>query len=286
MVKDILTSMRPSQWTKNLVIFAGLIFAKRIGEAGDLARVGAAFVVFCVLSSSLYLLNDVLDQERDRLHPEKKKRPIASGRLDKNLAAVLAVVMMVGGLLASLALGNSFAMAAMAYVLLTVFYSLFLKSLVIIDVLVIALGFVLRAIAGALAIAVNISPWLLVCTLLLALFLGLTKRRGELLVLGTAARRHRETLGDYRAALLDVLLAVVSSSVIIAYALYSFTSGRHSTDMMYTLPFVLYGVMRYLFLLYVRGMGGAPEKVLLRDLPTMLNIGLWLAACVFILYWR
>ncbi len=286
MIKNLLLSMRPAQWTKNLVIFAGLIFAKRIGDFSDVRRVVFAFLLFCLISSGLYILNDVIDREKDRLHPEKKKRPIASGRLAKRPAAMVAVVMVISGLLISLALGNSFGLTAMGYVLLTVFYSLFLKSLVIIDILAIAVGFVLRAIAGALAIAVNISPWLLVCTLLLALFLGLSKRRSELSVLGNKAQRHRESLADYRGPLLDTLLAIISSSVIISYALYSFTSGRHSTDMMYTLPFVLYGVMRYLFLLYARSMGGAPEKVLLRDVPTIVNIFLWLSVCVFILYWR
>jgi 4-hydroxybenzoate polyprenyltransferase len=281
-------SLRPRQWVKNLFVFAGLVFGGKLldPQAGALAL--ATFAVFCALSGVVYLINDVADRERDRLHPAKRERPIASGRLPVGRAAAAAVVLLVAGLAAGLAIGGPVALAATGYVLLLTAYSAWLKHVVIVDVLVVAGGFVLRAAAGALAIGVEISGWLLICTILAALFLALGKRRHEYLTLGEEAAQHRPILAQYDAGLLDQMIAVVTASMVTAYALYTMspeTVARfHTRWLAVTLPFVLYGIFRYLYLLYRRQMGGSPSELFLDDPPLRLNMLLWILAVLLIIY--
>jgi 4-hydroxybenzoate polyprenyltransferase len=287
MMGALLVSLRPRQWVKNLFLFAGVVFGQKLLTPAVFSA-GAAFLIFCGLSGAVYLLNDVADREQDRLHPDKRHRPIAAGRLSVGMAVMAAVVLMVVGLGASLWLSPRFALAALAYVVLLSAYSAWLKHLVIVDVLVVAIGFVLRAVAGALAVQVEISGWLLICTILLALFLALGKRRHEVISLESEAVRHRAILAEYSAALLDQMIAVVTASTVTAYALYTMspeTVAKFHTELLpATLPFVLYGVFRYLYLLYQRQLGGNPSDAVLRDRALLLNTVLWMAAVLVIIY--
>src|SRR5262245_20598194 len=286
----LVVSLRPRQWVKNLFVFAGLVFGGKLLDPGAAALTLATFAVFCAMSGVVYLINDVADRERDRRHPAKRERPIAAGRLSAGVAAAAAVVLFAAGLVAGLAIGAPVALAAMAYVALLSVYSLSLKHVVIIDVLAVAGGFVLRAAAGALAIAVEISGWLLICTILAALFLALGKRRHEYLTLGAQAAQHRPILAQYDAGLLDQMIAVVTASLVTAYALYTMspeTVARfHTRWMPATLPFVLYGIFRYLYLLYRQQMGGTPSELFLNDPPLRLNTLLWILAVLLIIYGR
>jgi 4-hydroxybenzoate polyprenyltransferase len=247
-----------------------------------------AFAVFCGLSGAIYLLNDVADRDRDRLHPDKRLRPIAAGRLSVAAALAAAAGLVTGGLAVALWLSPPFALAAVAYVVLLGAYSAWLKHVVIVDVLVVAIGFVLRAAAGALAIGVAISGWLLICTILLALFLALGKRRHEVLTLEEGAARHRPILAEYSPGLLDQMIAVVTASTVTAYALYTMspeTVAKFQTPLLpATLPFVLYGIFRYLYLLYRRQLGGSPSEIALHDRPLLLNTALWLVVVLLIIY--
>jgi 4-hydroxybenzoate polyprenyltransferase len=286
-VGAIVGSLRPRQWVKNLFVFAGLVFAQRLFTA-DVAVAGAAFVVFCALSGAIYLLNDVADRERDRLDPRKRRRPIAAGRLGVGAAVATALALIVLGLGAGAALGPAFLLTATAYVALLAAYSAWLKHVVIVDVLAVASGFVLRAVAGAVAIDVAMSGWLLICTILLALFLALGKRRYEYLTLGGDAAAHRPILAEYSPALLDQMIAVVTASTVTAYALYTMspeTVAKFRTHLLpATLPFVLYGIFRYLYLLYRRQLGGQPSELLLADPPLLVNAILWVLAVLAIIY--
>jgi 4-hydroxybenzoate polyprenyltransferase len=280
-------SLRPRQWVKNLFVFAGVVFAQKLYT--PLLPVSVAvFAIFCALSGAIYLLNDVADRDNDRLHPQKRTRPIASGRLPVPLAVGVAAVLIAAGLLASLALSWPLAVVALAYAALLIAYSAWLKHVVILDVLIVAFGFVLRAVAGALAIHVEISGWLLICTILIALFLALGKRRHEYLTLGDQAARHRPILAEYSAALLDQMIAVVTASTVTAYALYTMsaeTVAKFDTHLLpATLPFVLYGIFRYLYLLYRRQLGGNPSEMFLNDRPLLLNTLLWMLVVLAIIY--
>jgi 4-hydroxybenzoate polyprenyltransferase len=283
----VLVSLRPRQWVKNLFVFGGLVFGRQLFTPA-LWTALAAFVVFCALSGAIYLLNDVADRDKDRLHPDKRRRPIAAGQLPVRTAVVTAVALIVAGLAAADWLSRPFALAAVAYVVLLSAYSAWLKHVVIVDVLVVALGFVLRAAAGALAIGVAISGWLLICTILLALFLALGKRRHEVLTLEANAAGHRPILAEYSAGLLDQMIAVVTASTVTAYALYTMSPETvakfHTPLLPATLPFVLYGVFRYLYLLYHRQLGGNPSDILLHDRPLLLNTLLWLLMVLLIIY--
>jgi len=258
MLSAVLVSLRPRQWVKNLFVLGGLLFAQRLFTPSVWPALGA-FFIFCGLSGAVYLLNDVADRHKDRLHPDKRHRPIAAGRLAPGAAVVTAAVLIAAGLALGAWLSPPFALAAVAYVALLIAYSFWLKHVVIVDVLVVAIGFVLRAVAGALVIDVAISGWLLICTILLALFLALGKRRHEVLSLGEGATRHRPNLAEYSPALLDQMIAVVTASTVTAYALYTMspeTVAKFHTHLLpATLPFVLYGVFRYLYLLYQRRIG-------------------------------
>lgn len=288
MLKDILISMRPKQWTKNLILFAGLVFSQNLLSPYLLLKTIAAFALFSLLSGSLYMLNDVLDLEEDRKHPLKSKRPIVRGRIGVRASILSAVLLVIASLTLSLLLSTEFFLVAVIYLILNLAYSFLVKRVVILDVLVISFGFVLRAIAGAVVIDVEISSWLLVCTVLLALFLALSKRRHELVILEASAESHRKTLSEYSPRLLDQMVSVVTASTLMAYALYTMapeTINKFGTRRLgLTIPFVLYGIFRYLYLIHKREEGGAPEKTLLTDLPLLVDIGLWIVAVGLIIY--
>jgi 4-hydroxybenzoate polyprenyltransferase len=287
-MRGILISLRPHQWTKNLAVFAALGFSKHLFETGPLFRSLLAFALFCGLSGAVYLFNDVADVERDRLHPLKARRPIASGAVPLRLAVGVAVALGFACLGASLLLGREFLACATAYLGLNLLYSLKLKEVVIVDVLSVSLGFVLRFVAGAVAISVQISEWLLICTILLALFLTLAKRRHELVSLSASASSHRRILAEYSPYLLDQMIAVVTASCVTAYAFYTTaaeTKEKFQTDkLVLTIPFVLYGIFRYLYLVHQKEKGGSPADVLLTDRPLLVAVALWAAAIVAIVY--
>jgi 4-hydroxybenzoate polyprenyltransferase len=289
-VVSLLTSLRPRQWTKNLIIFAGLLFGQRLTDLPSVARAAAAFAVFCALSGVVYLVNDVVDLEADRQHPVKAKRPIAAGALSPAAALTAASVLGAVGLAAAYALGTAFGHVALAYVGLLALYSGPLKHIVIVDALTIALGFVLRAVAGAVVIDVPISHWLLVLTIQLALFLALAKRRHELVELAEQATNHRASLGEYTPNLLDQLIAIVAASTLIAYAVYTIspeTVAKFGTDWLgLTLPFPIYGIFRYLYLVHRRADGGNPSETLLTDRPLLACVALWGLAVIVIIYVR
>jgi 4-hydroxybenzoate polyprenyltransferase len=273
----ILKATRPRQWTKNLLCAAALVMANRFRDGTADLRMLVCVVLFCTLSGTVYLLNDSLDVEEDRLHPTKRFRPVASGRLPVRTAQVAAVLICGASLLASAGLGLPFLEAAAAYMVLQIGYVFYLKHEVLLDVFAIALGYVIRAAAGAVAIRVEISVWLYLCTILGGLFLALGKRRGELIELKELAADHRRNLGEYSLALVDQLITIVSSSVIVAYSLYTFTASNLPANhqMMVTVPFAVYGVFRYLYLVHEHGQGGSPEEVLLRDRPLQVCILVW-----------
>lgn len=282
----IIRMLRPKQWTKNLLVFAGLVFTYNLLNPGMLSRVLLAFVAFCLLSSAGYIWNDIRDAPADRLHPIKRRRPIAAGLVPTGAAAALASALGAAGLALAFALGTSFLLVASLYMLLTASYSIWLKHLVLIDVFGISAGFVLRAVGGAVVIGVPVSPWLYVCTVLVSLFLGLGKRRNELELLESGAAGHRKNLEQYSLELVDQLILIVASVTIMAYSLYTFSAENLPRDhsMMLTIPLVVYGLFRYLYLVRVRRQGGAPEDLLLTD-PGMLGTAIaWVALSVIVLY--
>ena len=287
MLWGMLVSLRPRQWVKNLFVFAGLVFGHRLFTPAAWTAL-AAFVIFCGLSGAIYLINDVADREKDRMHPKKRERPVAAGLVPAPAALTAGAALIVVGLGAAVWLSGPFALAALAYVVLLTLYSIWLKHVVIVDVLTVASGFVLRAVAGALVIQVEISGWLLICTILVALFLALGKRRHEYLALDTEAARHRPILAEYSAGLLDQMIAVVTASTVTAYALYTMSPETiakfHTPLLPATLPFVLYGIFRYLYLLYRRQLGGNPSDLLLSDRALLVNTLCWVLAVLLIIY--
>jgi len=285
----ILNSMRPRQWVKNTVVLAPLVFAQHLLEPADLLRALGAFAVFCVVSGAAYLFNDVRDAEKDSRHETKRSRPVASGSLSPQIAIAAACVLTVAGLASSTLLGVDFLLIVVAYIVLNTMYSLWLKQVVILDVMAVAAGFLLRAIAGAAALeGVKISSWLIICTLFLALFLALGKRRHELVYMNEHAISHRSVLAEYSPQLLDQMIAIVTTSTVIVYVLYttspSVQAKLGTTKLSITIPFVLYGIFRYLYLVHKREQGGSPERVLFSDLPLLANVLLWFAAVCIALY--
>jgi 4-hydroxybenzoate polyprenyltransferase len=286
-VTAVVVSLRPRQWVKNLFVFAAVVFSQNLFTPLIWPAV-AAFVVFCGLSGAIYLINDVADVEKDRLHPVKGRRPLASGELSKPVATAVGALLLLASLGAAFALARPFGLVALAYGALLVAYSLWLKSLVIVDVLTVAIGFVLRAVAGAEAVDVDISGWLIICTILIALFLALGKRRHEYLALKGGAAVHRPILAEYSEGFLDQMIAVVTASTTMAYALYTMwpetVAKFHTRLLPLTLPFVLYGIFRYLYLLYRRDLGGSPSDLLLNDRALLVNTLLWMATLIAIIY--
>jgi 4-hydroxybenzoate polyprenyltransferase len=288
MIGALLAAVRPRQWTKNLLVFAGLIFSQSLHEPALVARSVAAFVLFCLLSGGIYLINDVLDAERDRLHPQKRHRPVASGRLPAPVALAVGIILLVAASLAAFALSLRLGVVAVAYAALLSAYSAGLKHVVIVDTLIIAAGFVLRALAGVVVLGIELSHWLLLCTILLALFLTFGKRRHELLALEAGAANHRPILEEYSPQLLDQMIAVVTASTLMAYALYTMAPETQAklgtTRLPLTIPFVLYGIFRYLYLLYRRDLGGNPSELFVTDRALLLSVALWGASVIVILY--
>ncbi len=285
---NLLISLRPGQWTKNLFVFAAVVFAQQLSNADAVVKAVIAFFVFCALSSTVYLINDVLDRDQDRRHPLKALRPIASGAISPTLALMTAAVVGSAALIVGSALGRQFLQTAAAYLVLLSAYSAFLKHIVILDVLTIASGFTLRAAAGAAAIGVPISHWLLVCTTLLALFIALSKRRHELTLLTERAVDHRPILGDYTPYLLDQMISVVTASTLISYTFYTIspeTTAKFGTDLLsLTIPFPLYGIFRYLFLVHLREKGGSPAELVVNDRPLLACVALWALSVILIIY--
>jgi 4-hydroxybenzoate polyprenyltransferase len=286
----LLQSMRPKQWTKNLILFAALIFSQQFLHPLSLFKTIAAFFIFCIISGCVYIINDLFDLKQDKIHPIKCKRPLASGALTPSFAILSTVFLLLLSVVSAfLATNLMFIFILLLYFLLQIAYSTFLKHVVILDVFSIAAGFVLRAVAGAEVIAVPFSTWLLFCTILLSLFLALSKRRHELILLEDDAIHHRKILFEYSPYLLDQMISVVTASTVITYTLYTVaddTVSKFGTDRLkYTIPFVLYGIFRYLYLIHQKNEGGSPEKVMLNDLPLLTCIMLYGIAVGLILYY-
>lgn len=288
MVDNILKLIRPQQWVKNGVVLAGIIFAGEAGSSDQIMLALQAVVAFCFLSSSIYIINDMVDRNQDRQHPLKKDRPLASGAISLVTAGFIGVVLLAGGIILSADIGQAFLIVAASYVVLNILYSFVLKNIVIIDVMSIAAGFALRATAGAIAVDVEISVWLLQATFVLALFLALGKRRHELESLKDGAETHRKILGQYSTYLLDQLIGIVTASTVITYLFYTLSpevSAKLGTDYLFvTVPFVIYGIFRYLYLVHQEKKGGFPTKLLISDLPLFITVLLWLATIIIILY--
>jgi len=285
---QIVKAIRPKQWIKNTVVFAALIFAKQLFVLSSLVLSICAFCLFCLVTGSVYLFNDVTDVEEDRQHPTKKKRPIASGELSTHTAMAAAVTMGILAVVMSFYLNPHFGVVVICYWMVNFAYSKYLKHVVIIDVMVIALGFVLRAVGGAVAIDVEISSWLIICTTLLALFLGFGKRRHELVLMKENAKQHRKILEEYSPYFLDQIIAVLTASIVVTYSLYTMSSRvemkLQTSHLNLTIPFVLYGIFRYLYLIHQKNRGGNPTSVLFTDKPLLINIALWFTTVCIILY--
>jgi 4-hydroxybenzoate polyprenyltransferase len=283
----LLQAMRPKHWVKNIFVFAALVFAQQLPDAGSLGAVAAAFAIFCLLSSSVYLLNDVSDREADRLHPAKKNRPVASGALSARTAAWASLILAALALAAAAALSWPFAAIACTYLLSNLAYSLALKRVVILDVIIVAAGFLLRVWGGAAVIGIAMSHWLILCTGLIALFLGFTKRRQEIATLG-AGGEQRPILKEYSLPFLDQMIGIVTASSLLAYTLYAFSpevAEKLGTRWMgLTIPFVLFGIFRYLYLVHQRGEGENPTDLLLSDSQLLWTVFLWGVTVLLALY--
>lgn len=286
-LRALVVTMRPKQWTKNLILFAGLVFSddRLLFETVPLFRSIIAFAIFCLLSSAVYIMNDLADIEKDRAHPSKRDRPLPSGQLSPRVAQIALVTLLIAILPGAFALNVPFGVVALVYFANNIAYNLVLKHHVLLDVFSISAGFVLRAIAGAVVIPVRISPWLYVLTLLLALFLSLSKRRHELLLLEDGRGSHRRVLDDYSPQLLEEMRNIITASTIIAYALYTFTAPNLPDNhaMMLTIPFALYGLFRYMYITHDDG-GAPPDELFLRDKPLLITVVLWGLTAIAILY--
>jgi 4-hydroxybenzoate polyprenyltransferase len=285
--KSFLKELRPRQWAKNVFVFGALVFDGKVLDPGPLARTVAGFILLCLISSAVYIFNDIADLEADRQHPAKRHRPIASGALPVRIALPLGVGLTLLTLLLSLLLEPRFGLIVAGYFGLNLLYSYRLKHSAIIDVLIVAAGFVLRVAAGVSLINVTrFSPWLYVCTTLLSLIIGFGKRRAELLLLAEGANSHRRVLDGYTIPLLDQLIMIASASTIMAYSLYTFSAENLPDNhlMMLTIPFVMYGIFRYLHLVHVEHAGGAPEELILTDRPMLVTLILWGLLALIILY--
>ncbi len=287
-MKNLILALRPKQWSKNIVVFVALVFSQNIFSSAKLLQTLAAFGLFCLLSGGAYILNDIADIASDRRHPEKSKRPISSGALSISRAWIAFVVISVAAIVLAFLTDLQFGLTAMAYLVVQLAYSLWLKHLVIIDIFCIASSFFLRVMAGALVIDVSVSSWLLVCTFFVSLFIALCKRRHEMLLLEERAADHRKVLGTYDMLLLDQMISVVTASSVVAYSVYTLSSETVSrfgtTNLKYTIPFVLYGIYRYLYLVYCKRQGGSPEAILLTDVPMIVNLIGYSIVVLIVLY--
>ena len=287
MITGLIKTMRPKQWIKNIFIFAALVFDVKLFNLHYLAQTIAGFVLLCLVSGAVYIINDLVDVEKDRQHPRKRNRPIAAGQLSARPAIVVAILILLVALPLGFLLNPVFGAILTGYLLLQISYSFWLKNAVIIDVMLIAGGFLLRVAAGVpLVNATRFSPWLYVCMTLLALLIGFGKRRHELVLLKENANAHRQSLQEYNLPLLDHIISIVTASALLAYALYTFSAPNvpQNHAMMLTIPFVLYGIFRYLYLIHVKGMGGAPEEIALSDRPLQATVVLWGLSVVIVMY--
>ena len=287
MIINLLKTMRPKQWAKNVFIFTALVFDEKLFTPSPLLKTIAAFIFFCLASSAVYLINDLADIEKDRQHPIKRLRPLPSGQLKPSVAIAAAVLIPLVTLPLSFLLDLYFGFVVLVYLVTMIVYSFALKNIVILDVLTVAAGFVLRVAAGAIVVKVErFSPWLYICTTLIALFISVSRRRHELILLAENANEHRASLNEYSLPLLDEMISVVASATVIAYSLYTFSAPNLPPNhaMMLTIPFVLYGIFRYLYLIHVKSKGGTPEEIFLSDLPLITALGLWALAVIAILY--
>ena len=289
-MKTLPQLLRVRQWNKNLFIFAPLVFSKRLFESQSFLEVLVGFFLFSLASSSIYIFNDIIDIENDRQHPEKRHRPIASGKISLKFAISLSIFLGLGSLLVSSYINFTFGLIVLGYMILNILYSIILKNIVILDVMTISAGFVLRVIAGAEIVEVYPSSWIIICTILLSLFLGFSKRRHELVLLTDKSNNHREVLKHYSSYFLDQMIVLVTAATVMSYMFYTvseetvkFFGTRH---LVWTVPFVLYGIFRYLFLIHQKKEGGDPSEVVFRDRTMLVNVLLWVISCIIIIYFR
>ena len=290
MALELLSAMRPRQWAKNVFVVAPLVFAHQLGDPRVLGRALLAFAAFSLVASAVYLFNDIRDREEDRHHPRKRDRPIAAGRLPLSAAALAAILLAAASLAMGLALGGSFVTILAVYMAANLGYSLGLKRVVILDVMVLSVGFVLRVMAGGVAVGVEVSAWLILCTSFLALFLAFSKRRHELILLAEEASEQRQVLSHYGSVFLDQMINVVTAGTVVAYAVWAIspeTVEKFGTrDLIFTMPFVLFGIFRYLYLIYQHSSDRNPTEAILGDKPFLINILLWVASVVWVIYGR
>jgi len=287
-LKHIIVAVRPGQWVKNLFIFAGLIFSGNLFHPEVFIRVGKGFILFSAAASGIYIFNDIMDLEYDRAHPEKKHRPLAAGQLKVTAAYACAFVLAAAGLSGALILDREFFAILLSYLIINIAYTVIIKKMVILDIMCIASGFVLRVLAGTELAEVVPSGWLILCTIMLSLFLGFGKRRHELVVIGADALSHRKVLGQYSLSFLDQMISISTACIVMSYALYTVspqTVGRFGTrNLVFSIPFVIYGIYRYLYLIHQKNMGGNPPGDLFKDLPLLANALLWALLVVLIIY--
>lgn len=287
-LKYILLSMRPEQWIKNFFVFTALLFSKNLLNPSKDIEAVVGFIIFCMITGCTYMINDLIDLEKDKLHPAKSQRPLASGKLRKETAVKIIVLVCLASLFFAFYMNILFGFIVLAYFLLNIGYSIYLKNIVIIDVVSIAAGFVLRVLGGAVIISVVASQWLILCTILLSLFLGFSKRRHELILLEDSATSHRKVLEHYSPYFLDQMIAVVTASTLICYALYTMSRDTveklGTSKLIYTIPFVLYGIFRYLYLVHQKEEGGSPTEIMFTDKPMIINLCLWVISSVVFIY--
>jgi len=280
--------MRPDQWIKNFLVFAALLFSKNLLSLSKNIEAIIGFTIFCMITGCAYMINDLVDLEKDKLHSVKSRRPLASGKLKKDTAIKIVVLVCLASLFSAFYMNILFGIIILAYFLLNIGYSIYLKNIVIIDVVSIAAGFVLRVLGGAVIISVVASQWLILCTILLSLFLGFSKRRHELVLLEDSATSHRKVLEHYSPYLLDQMIAVVTASTLICYALYTMSKDTieklGTSKLIYTIPFVLYGIFRYLYLVHQKEDGGSPTEIMFTDKPMIINICLWIISSIIFIY--
>ena len=287
-ISALLISIRPQQWIKNMLVFGGLVFSQSFLKLDALLLSIAAFVVFCLASSAIYLFNDLRDIEEDRQHPSKCHRPLASGLLSVRLTWVIMILMLLIAVAGAILLRSTFALVIIIYLILNILYSMYLKKQVILDVMIVSFGFVLRAVAGALVIAVEVSPWLFLCTLMLALLVSFGKRRHELVLLNNNAHQHRLSLKEYSPPFLDIMMTISGAAALVTYSLYTMASetiARFNTQwLVLSTLFVLYGIFRYFYLVHQKNAGGDPSNLFVKDIPTLINVLLWGLSVILIIY--
>ncbi|MEK6636385.1 MAG: decaprenyl-phosphate phosphoribosyltransferase [Planctomycetota bacterium] len=288
LIKYIFLSMRPEQWIKNFFVFTALLFSKNLLNLSKDIDALVGFIIFCMITGCAYMINDLVDLEKDKLHPTKSQRPIASGRLNKTTAIKITTIICLVSLSFAFYINSFFGIIVLTYFLLNIGYSIYFKNIVIIDVVTIASGFVLRVLGGAVIISVTSSQWLILCTILLSLFLGFSKRRHELVLLEDNATGHRKVLEHYSPYFLDQMISVVTASTVICYALYTMSKDTieklGTSKLIYTIPFVLYGIFRYLYLVHQKEKGGSPTEIVFTDKPMIVNIILWVIASIVFIY--